>query len=100
MEPRLQPFLDVTLELAGHVLVPREETELLGRQAIALLSAAGDSPCAIDMCCGSGNLACAAAAAVPSARVWASDLTGECVATTRRNIERLGLSGRVEVSQG
>lgn len=100
MEPRLQPFLGVTLEVDGHVLVPRAETEILGRRAIALLSEAGPSPRTIDVCCGSGNLACSAAAAIGAARVWATDLTEECVAATRRNVDRLGLSARVEVFQG
>jgi release factor glutamine methyltransferase len=52
------------------------------------------------MCCGAGNLACAVAAHVPSARVWASDLTDGCIEWTRRNVTHLHLENRVTVGQG
>ena len=46
----------------------------------------------IDMCCGSGNLACALASRRPEARVWASDLTEACVVAckTQRRPHRRG----------
>jgi len=95
----LHQFLNVEIEVGPGVLVPREETELLARTAIDLLAAL-DAPLVIDMCCGSGNLALAIATARPGARVYASDLTAETVATARRNVERLGLSERVTIVQG
>jgi HemK-like putative methylase len=52
------------------------------------------------MCCGSGNLACAVANALPSARVWAADLTEACVSLAKKNVARLGLGARVSVGQG
>ena len=52
------------------------------------------------MCCGSGNLACAIAHHIPGIHVWASDLTDGCIAVTRRNIEHVGISGQVVVTQG
>jgi release factor glutamine methyltransferase len=93
-------FAGVPLEVAPGALVPREETELLARTAIALLAGFPPAPRVIDMCCGAGNLACAIAHHVPSARVWASDLTDACVALTCRNVEALGLGDRVSVHQG
>ena len=95
----LHQFLNVEIEVGPGVLVPREETELLARTAIDLLAAL-DAPLVIDMCCGSGNLALAIATARPGARVYASDLTAETVATARRNVERLGLTERVTIVQG
>jgi release factor glutamine methyltransferase len=100
-----QNFLGIQLLTGPEVLVAREETELLGREVIAILSAqtAVDSARElrlIDMGCGSGNIACAAAMAVPSLRVWASDLTESCAALTRSNVALHSLSDRVEVSQG
>jgi release factor glutamine methyltransferase len=95
-----QLFLGVELQCGPGALVPRPETELLGRTAIDRLQAAGATPRVIDMCCGVGNLACAIATAVPGARVWASDLTDDCVSWTRRNVEQLGLGGRIAVRQG
>lgn len=94
-------FLGLSLELAPGVLVPREETELLGRTAIDTLSQLGiTEPRVIDMCCGSGNLACAIATHVPDARVWAADLTPEATALAERNVRRLGLESRVTVARG
>lgn len=89
--------MDVELELAPGVLVPRDETELLGRTALAAIANV-DHPLVIDMCCGSGNLALAIASARPGARVFASDLTAETVALARRNALRLELP--VTIAQG
>ena len=95
-----QTFLGIELRCGPGALVPRPETELLGRTAIPKVSAAGAAPRVIDMCCGAGNLACAIASHVPGARVWASDLTDGCVGWTRQNVEQLGLRDRVTVRQG
>lgn len=93
-------FMGVELEIAPGALVPREETELLGRTALSLLRDLPGTPRVIDMCCGSGNLACGIAHAAPHVRVFACDLTPPAVALARRNVAKLGLSDRVEVSRG
>ncbi len=93
-------FLDLDLEIAPGALVPRRETELLARTAIGLLAALPGDLRVVDMCCGSGNLACAIASFIPQSHVWASDLTDGCVAVTRRNVARLDLGARVTVTQG
>jgi release factor glutamine methyltransferase len=95
-----QTFLGVELLCGPGALVPRPETELLGRTAIARVQEAGPAPRVVDVCCGAGNLACAIATHVPAARVWATDLTDGCVGWTRRNVEQLGLGERVTVCQG
>jgi release factor glutamine methyltransferase len=95
----LHSFMDVELEIGPGVLVPRQETELLGRSALKLIADI-DSPLVIDMCCGSGNLALGIASARAGARVYASDLTPETVMHARHNAERLGLDDRVTVVQG
>ena len=97
---RLHLFMGVELELAPDVLVPRAETELLGRRAVAALHERHADSIVVDMCCGSGNLALAIADAVPSARVWGADLTDGTVALARRNTRRRGLDGRVTIRQG
>jgi len=94
-------FMGVELIVAEGALAPREETELLGNTALDVLRSSGSaSPRIIDMCCGSGNLACAIAHHLPTARVWASDLTDGCIAVTRRNVEHVGVTDRVVVAQG
>lgn len=94
-------FMGVELIAAEGAIAPREETELLGNTALeALRSPGSTAPRVIDMCCGSGNLACAIAHHLPGARVWASDLTDSCIAVTRRNVEHVGVTDRVVVAQG
>lgn len=100
-----QRFLGIDLLASEDVLAPREETEILGNEVLAILRAlAQEEPerelRMIDMGCGSGNLACAAAVAVPRTRVWASDLTASCVNLTRSNVAHLSLQDRIEVTQG
>jgi release factor glutamine methyltransferase len=90
-------FMDVELLVERGVLMPRTETELLGTAALDLLP---QSPKIIDMCCGSGNLACALASRSPDARVWASDLTEACVSLAKRNAVHTGVAERVTVVQG
>lgn len=94
-------FMGVELLADPGALVPREETEILGRTALGLLMALGIAePQVIDMCCGAGNLACALAVKLPAARVWASDLTDGCVSLARRNVGQLDLGNRVIIAQG
>lgn len=94
-------FMGVNLIVAQGALAPREETELLGHTALDAIRSSGSvAPTVIDMCCGSGNLGCAIAHHLPTARVWASDLTDGCIAVTRRNVEHVGVSERVGVAQG
>jgi len=90
-------FMNVDLLVERGVLVPRQETELLGATA---LKVAPESARIIDMCCGSGNLACALASHLPRARVWASDLTDACVSLAKRNAEFAKVQDRVVVRQG
>jgi HemK-like putative methylase len=96
----LRTFMGVELELAPDVLVPREETELLGTTAVQLLKSRGPNQIVIDMCCGAGNLACGVGSAISTSLIWACDLTDSTVQLAQRNVGRLGLSPRVVVRQG
>lgn len=94
------PFMSISIAAGPGVLAPRAETELLGRTALQLLAAGDTAPVVIDMCCGSGNLGLAIAAARPDARLFLSDLTDETTAQARENAVRLKLADRVTVGQG
>jgi release factor glutamine methyltransferase len=98
-----QRFLGLDFLVAPGVLVPRQETELLARAAIEALTPGagrGGPSRVVDLCCGSGNLACAIAWQLPSLQVWACDLLPAAAELTRRNVEALGLNGRVTVLRG
>ena len=93
-------FMSISIMAGPGVLVPRPETELLGRTALRLLVNIQSAPLVIDMCCGSGNLGLAIADARHDARLFLSDLTDETTAQARENASRLGLIDRVTVGQG
>jgi release factor glutamine methyltransferase len=100
-----QVFMGVELSTRRDVLVPREETELLGRNVIAILQARADAEPErelrlIDMGCGSGNITCVAAKAINRLRVWASDITESCTALTLANVALHSLQDQVEVTRG
>ena len=90
--------------LAGpDALIPRKETEILGRAALAKIAcmARKRGPLMVmDVCTGSGNLALAYAYYEPQARVYASDLSPEAVSLAKKNIAFLGLGERVEARVG
>ncbi len=87
-------FLGITLKVSPGVFVPREETELLAVTALDLAREIPE-PLIIDMCTGSGNLACALATKLPESKVWAVDATPECIALLKENIRHLSLQSRV-----
>jgi len=98
-----QQFMGLELLVGKEALIPRRETELLGRGSLATLqrlAAERDEITVVDVCTGSGNLALALAFHVPKARVFAADLSGEAVALARRNAHHLGLEDRVEFREG
>ena len=92
-------FAGIVIAVGPGALVPRLETELLATAALAKLVGVA-APRVVDVCCGTGNLACAIASARSDARVWACDLTAGAVVLARANVASLSLGGRVSVAQG
>jgi len=91
-------FHGLRLALGPGVFIPRPETELLVARALAVCPA---GPAAIlDLCTGSGAVACALAARRPRAAVWAAELSPDAARWARRNTARLGLADRVRVVEG
>jgi len=94
------PFGPLRLEVGPGVFVPRPETELVAeRAARRLAERAGGrpAPVAVDLCTGSGAIACFLAAEVPGARVLATEVDPGALAWARRNVR--GTAG-VELLEG
>jgi len=77
------------------VFVPRRRSEFLVDTAIALVPAGDHARVIVDLCCGTGALGLAAAAALPrtgprAAELHAADLDPAAVACARRNVEPAG----------
>lgn len=98
-----QEFMGHEFLIAPGALIPRRETELLGRAAVGLAAeraARAGEVRVLDLCTGSGNLAIAIALAVPQARVWASDLESSAVALARKNVAHHNLGTRMTLLEG
>lgn len=83
-------FSGLRIAVDPGVFVPRRRTEFLAGQAIAL---ARPGAVVVDLCCGSGALGAALAAAVDRAEVHAADIDPAAVRCARRNLAARG--GRV-----
>jgi release factor glutamine methyltransferase len=87
-------FCGLRIAVDPGVFVPRRRTEFLVEQAVALVRpAAGAPPVIVDLCCGSGAVGAAIAAALGLAELHAADIDPAAVACARRNLAAAG--GRV-----
>jgi release factor glutamine methyltransferase len=90
-------FRGLELEVSPAVLVPRPETEALVDLALQELPR---DAAVVDLGTGSGALAIAIAAARPDVRVVATDQSRNALLVAARNVERHGLSARIELLAG
>ncbi len=98
-----QHFMGLDMLAGREALIPRKETELLGRGALEVLqrlATAREDVIVVDVCTGSGNLALALAFHAPKAQVYAADLSGEAITLAQRNAQHLRLEDRVEFREG
>ncbi|WP_432051592.1 putative protein N(5)-glutamine methyltransferase [Streptomyces xiamenensis] len=85
-------FSGLRIVVEPGVFVPRRRTEFLVRQAVSGgAAAAGDV--VVDLCCGSGAVGAAIAAAVPGVELHAADIDPAAVRCARRNVA--AAAGRV-----
>jgi release factor glutamine methyltransferase len=80
-------FCGLRVAVVPGVFVPRRRTEFLVREAAALLRPAA---VVVDLCCGSGAVAAALAAALSSIEVYAADIDPAAVRCARRNLVPAG----------
>lgn len=79
-------FCGLDIRVSRHALVPRQETELLAETGWKFLASRETKlPCALDFGTGSGCIAIAMAARVPSARILAIDASHEALELARNN---------------
>jgi release factor glutamine methyltransferase len=92
-------FFGLRFAVDRRVLIPRPETEMLVEAALAFLRATGRTRVA-DVGTGSGAVAVAIAASLPSVRVIATDLSTGALEVARANIRTHAVEDRVEVRAG
>ena len=95
-------FRFITLKVQPDVLIPRPETEVLVSEALSACSVSPDKEefIAVDLCTGSGNIACSLAHELPNAQIFATDISPAACALALHNAESLGLSDRLSVLEG
>ena len=95
------PFFNLEFEVTRDVLIPRPDTETLVENVLQFVRHQGgfESPRVLDLCTGSGCIAAAIAYHLKTAVVTATDIAPRPW-KWRKNVERLGLGGRVLVEQG
>jgi release factor glutamine methyltransferase len=81
------------------VLIPRPETELLVEQVLQVLPEQSASA-VLDIGTGSACIAATIAAERSNAVIWATEISPGACEVARRNLQNLGLSGRVTLLEG
>ncbi|MSR64384.1 MAG: NAD(+) synthase [Verrucomicrobiae bacterium] len=99
-----QHFMGLEYICTAQALIPRKETEIVGNAARAILIEkilpGNGQPRVMDLCTGSGNLACAMAKHVPQCTVFAADLSPEAVTLAQKNAYQIGVDNRVKLFAG
>jgi release factor glutamine methyltransferase len=85
------PFGRLRLRVGSGVFVPRPETEGLADRAAARLREVPPPRVAVDLCTGSGAIACFLAAEAPGTRVLATELDPGALAWAAVNADRHGV---------
>lgn len=81
------PFLNCTIHLDHHPLIPRPETEYWTELAIAAIAQAGiAAPHVLDLCAGSGAIGVAVARAIPTSQVTFAEINPTLISTIEKNI--------------
>ncbi|MCY2955016.1 MAG: peptide chain release factor N(5)-glutamine methyltransferase [Planctomycetota bacterium] len=95
-------FFNLEFEVNRDVLIPRPETETLVEHVLQLVrnTPGLERPRVLDLCTGSGCVAAAIAHHLKSSSVLATDKSAAAATVARKNIQRLGLDGRVQIEQG
>ena len=88
-------FYGLELDVNEHVLIPRQETELLVDIVMEYLPRFGPMPTVVDVGTGSGAVALAIAAHNECVDLIATDVSRHALEVARRNASRLGFHDRV-----
>jgi release factor glutamine methyltransferase len=95
-------FFSLEFSVNRDVLIPRPDTETLVENVLQTVrhQPGLESPRVLDLCTGSGCVACAIAKNLKSAMVWAIDISPNAAEVAKKNVEQLGLTDRVTIEVG
>lgn len=95
----VKEFYGIELDVAPGVLVPRPETEVLVEECLKRLRDIAE-PRIADVGAGSGAIAVALALNLPSASVYATEISSAALEVARANVRKHDVAGRVSVLEG
>lgn len=97
-----QEFWSLDFHVMADVLIPRPETERLIEISLALTGELPqtESLQVLDIGTGSGAIAVSLAKELPSAMIWATDVSFAALKVARRNAARNGVTARVQFFHG
>ena len=87
-------FYGLPMDITPDVLIPRMDTELMIDATKELLIGRKMDARILDLCCGSGCIACAVGHELPATHLVLVDLSASALAVARRNIDKNRLSSR------
>ncbi len=90
-----QEFMRFPFKINEHVIIPRQDTEILVEKALKAAASMKPGIRILDLCCGSGAIGISMAHYLPKAKVTACDISEEALAVAARNAERNGVSRRI-----
>lgn len=88
-------FYGLPMTVTPDVLIPRVDTEVMVAAAVDAVKKFGMKGRVLDLCCGSGCIACAVASELPATRVVAADISSAALEVCRKNIKDNGLISRI-----
>jgi release factor glutamine methyltransferase len=92
-------FYGLPMIVTKDVLIPRMDTELLVDTAVELLTGRKMDARILDLCCGSGCIACAIGHEMPATKLVCIDISATALEICRKNLAQNRLSGRAITMQ-
>lgn len=96
------PFLDCTVYLDSHPLIPRPETEFWVEKAISeIMLQASVASRVLDLCAGSGAIGVAVAKIIPATQVTLVEIDPKHLLTIKKNCQyNLGITNTIKIVLG
>lgn len=91
----VQEFMGLTFQVNEHVLIPRQDTEILVEEALKAITPGME---VLDLCTGSGCIAVSLAKFKPKAKVQGADISPEALQVSEENAGRNGVDVRFFLS--
>lgn len=88
-------FYGLPIRVNSHVLIPRNDTEVVVKAALEAAKRLPEGSRALDLCCGSGCIGVALASNAPNLKITMTDISDEAVKIAKSNVLDNNLSGRV-----